>query len=176
MRLSKGAAAWGKIGERGLLVLFVVLPGGEDNPVKAEGRGKYWGPVKNPELLSPSHLLFLISSTNAVIGTTNYNNYSLAETWLTESLLLVHEVVNIQVLRRSLLCISLPEYLNGLLLCHYLDFKCHYSQGGFFSDPSFRWNKPGGLWLILYKQTKTTTKRNSNLTAEEIQCKCVCHI
>lgn len=110
----------------------MLLPGGEHNPVKTEGRGKYWGPVKNPELLSPSHLLFLISSTNTVIGTTNYNNCSLAETRLTESLLLLHEAVNIQVLRRSLLCASLLEYLNGLLLCHYLDFKCNYSQGVFF--------------------------------------------
>lgn len=80
MRLSKGAAVQGKIGGRGLLVLFLVLPGGGHNPAKTEGRGKYWGPVKNPELLSPCHLLFLISSTNTVIGTTNYNNYSLAET------------------------------------------------------------------------------------------------
>lgn len=32
----------GEEGGRGLLVLFMVLPGGEHNPVKTEGRGKYW--------------------------------------------------------------------------------------------------------------------------------------
>lgn len=35
---------------------------------------------EEPELLPASHLLFLISSTNTVISTTNYNDYFLAKT------------------------------------------------------------------------------------------------
>lgn len=120
---------------------------------KAEGNiGVQWGTLS----CYPLYLLFLISSTNTVISTTNYNNYSLAKTWLTESLLLVHEVVNTQVLRRSLLCTSLLEYLNGLLLCHYLDFKCNYSQGGFFFWPKLQMEQ--AWWSLTH--TVQTNKNN----------------
>lgn len=95
--------------------------------------GEFLASGEEPELLSPSHAFFLISCTNTVISTANYNDYFLLKKQLTETLLLVHDVLNVQVLRRPLLCASLLERFSGFfLLCHYLDSQCNYSQGDFF--------------------------------------------
>lgn len=79
--------------------------------------GEFLASGEKPELLSPSHAFFLISCTNTVISTANYNDYFLLKKRLTETLLLVHDVLNVQVLSRLLLCTSLLECFNVFFFC-----------------------------------------------------------
>lgn len=80
-------------------------------PTESRTHEKLLVSSEESELLSSSRVFFLVSSTNTVIST-YYNDYFLLQYWLTESLLLVHEVVNMQILRRPPLCARLLEYFN----------------------------------------------------------------